>query len=231
MSTDSSRALIRQEPSGWWLPVRDTYFSQFLAQFQDGPPPKMNGFMREHLLKAFKYVRKCDVAIDVGAHVGFWTWDMAQRFSDVYAFEAMPFSYECLVKNVTDCPNVRTFNMALGDCAGMCRAHHEKPRAGNTGSYYIRPDMKGDIPIRSLDEQEISGCDLLKIDVEGFELHVLQGAPRMIKEYRPVIIMECSDHKFVGRYGIPIGQAERWLLKRGYKEVAYMRPDKVFVHG
>ena len=41
--------------------------------------------------------------------------------------------------------------------------------------------------------------------------------------------MECTDEKFRDRYGIPVGEAQRWLLKRGYREVWHQRPDKVFV--
>lgn len=217
--------MFQEHTSGWYLPKSDTYFMQFAP----GTAPKKNGFMREHLLEAFKHVRKWDVAVDVGAHVGFWAFDLAQEFETVYAFEATPCNYECLVKNLAEFDNVRAYNMAVGDRQQACRVFNDSTRPGNSGSFYIQTDEWGDIPMVALNEQKLPCCDLLKIDVEGFELMVLRGASKIIKTYWPVIIMECTDSKFKKRYGIPEGEAQRWLLKRGYREVAHMRPDKVFV--
>lgn len=213
------------ERGGWWLPKGDTYFAQFFA----GPPPKLNGFQREHLQEAFKYVQRWGVAIDVGAHVGFWTWDMAQRFGRVYAFEAAPDTYDCLVKNILECTNVTTAQFAVGAVNGRCLIQEDKP--GNTGSRWVAPAEYGDcVPMIPLDSLNFEAVDLLKIDVEGFELQVLQGARRLIEAFRPVIIMEC-DKKFEHRYGVAHGTAEQILRAAGYKEVAHMRPDKVFVYG
>jgi hypothetical protein len=81
-----------------------------------------------------------------------------------------------------------------------------------------------------LDEIGLPGCDLLKVDVEGFEYAVLLGARKLIKKFKPVVIMEC-DKKFAKRrFGWSDFEAEGYLKRTmGYKEVAHMRPDKVFV--
>lgn len=220
--------MIRQEPSGWWLPSKDTYFSQFAppTEYREGPPPKLNGFCREHIQIAFKHVSSWNVAVDVGAHVGWWAYEMCHRFKTVYAFEPSPDNYQCLWQNLKF-DNIYMYPMAVGDKQGICEIRNDKQRPGNSGSHYIMPGT-GKVPMVPLDEMTLPDCDLLKIDVEGFELNVLRGASRLIQTYRPVIIMECTDTKFRGRYDIPDGAAQRWLLKRGYREVAAMRPDKVF---
>lgn len=217
--------MIRQDPSGWWFAKDDSYFPRFVA----GPAPKKNGFMREHLLEAFKHVRAWDFAVDVGSHVGFWAWDMAQRFKQVVCFEPVKANYECLVKNVAEFDNLKLHNVAVGDVAATCTVHADRQRPGNSGSYYVMPDATGSVDMVTLNQMALPGCDLLKIDVEGFELNVLKGATEVLQTYRPVIIMECTDRKFRGRYEIPEGAAQRWLQKRGYREVAAMRPDKVFI--
>lgn len=218
---------IQKNPAGWWLPREDNYFSQFMTP---GKTAKANGFMRDHLLEAFKYVKQWDVAVDVGAHVGFWTYDLAKRFNRVYAYEPNPASYQCLLMNTKEFDNVVAENLAVGDTAGACKVCPDQQRIGNTGSYFIQPDPWGDIAVVRLNERRLPGCDLLKIDVEGFEYRVLEGAGKLIRAHKPVIIMECTDRKFRGRYAdIEEGAAQRWLLKRGYREVADMRPDKVFV--
>lgn len=216
--------MTMHEAAGWWLPADDTYF----ATFCEGKPPKRNGFYREHLLEALRYVDGWECAIDVGAHVGFWCFDLAQRFDVVHAFEASPSTYECLTRNVAEFDNVRTYNRAVGASPGTCSIGNDKKRPGNSGSNYIIPGA-GDVEVVTLDGMNFPGCDFLKIDVEGFELRVLEGARELIKRCRPVISMECTDFKFRERYGIPEGQAERWLLKRGYRVAWAERPDKVFV--
>lgn len=218
------------ERAGWYLPKTDTYFAQFFP----GPAPKRNGFMREHLHEALKYVKKWDIAIDVGAHVGFWSWDMAQQFKRVYSFEPAPDTYDCLVKNVAEMGNVTTAQIAIGDRSGKViindddRPKHKDPK-GNTGSRWVMPikeDAEG-VPMIPLDSLNFEALDFLKIDVEGFELQVLQGARELIAQFRPVICMEC-DKRFEDRYGVKRGSAEQFLKAAGYHEVAHMRPDKVF---
>jgi FkbM family methyltransferase len=220
-----------KQPEGWYLPKADTYFSQFVpVRFMPGPPPKRNGFMREHLHEAFKFVKGWHVAIDVGAHVGFWTWDMAHRFERVYAFEPANDTYDCLVKNVGTLPNVTTANFAIGEANGRARMCDDEKRPGNTGSRFIMPGEEAgqeSIPVVALDAMTFEACDLLKIDVEGFELQVLKGARELIERFRPVISMEC-DKKFERRYNVMLGSAEKLLMAAGYICVAHMPPDKVF---
>lgn len=213
---------------GWHMPASDKYFVKFIPA--DGPLPKQNGFQRDHLMAALKHVTKWDVALDIGAHVGFWTRDMAGRFWKVYAFEAAADTFDCLVKNTDDLPNVERWNVGVGHKAGFCRVRHDpkRERGGNTGSRFIQPD-KGDVPMTTVDSLNLSACDFIKVDVEGFELQVLQGAQDTLKRFRPTIIMECKKD-FDGRYyGHAFGDAEKLLLSMGYREVAHMRPDKVFV--
>jgi FkbM family methyltransferase len=217
--------MIRQEKSGWFLPADDTYCAQFFA----GQPPKRNGFYREHLQAALTFVKAWDCAIDVGAHCGFWTWDMAQRFKTVKAFEPVPSTFQCLIRNVAEFDNVICHNLAVGHVPCKARVRNDKNRPGNSGSNYMVPDPTGDVSMITLDELNFPACDFLKIDVEGFELRVLEGARQLLKRCKPVISMECTDWKFRSRYDIQEGRAERWLLMHGYRGAWASRPDKVFV--
>lgn len=223
---------LTRSPAGWWLPKGDTVFENYASppEFREGPPPKRDGFYRHHLLAAFGHVRAWDCAIDVGTHCGFWAYEMAQRFAHVHAFEPSPTNFQCLQRNMAEFGNVTLYHAAVGHEVGTCEIHNDKQRPGNSGSNYVVPGG-GAILMRPLDWYEFDGCDFLKVDVEGFELRVLEGARQLIKRFRPVISMECTDFKFRDRYGIPEGQAERWLVKRGYRVAWAERPDKVFVPG
>jgi FkbM family methyltransferase len=214
------------EKGGWFLPDRDGYFS---AQIPEGQTVKKNNFQSHHLQVAFDYVRNFRVAVDVGAHVGFWTYDMAQKFKEVHSFEPAVDTFECLEKNVGDMPNVKIYNFALGhkeEKAELCTDANLK-RRDNSGARFVMPG-RGHTTIRALDSFPWEHLDLLKIDVEGFELAVLKGAEQNIVLHHPCIIME-TDKRFSHRYGWQHGTAEKFLLKHGYKEVAHMRPDKVFI--
>ena len=215
-----------REVNGWFMPSDDFYFDRWI----EGAPTKSNGFQREHLLEAFKHVRNWDIAVDVGAHVGFWAKDMAEKFGKVYCFEPHPKTFACLAKNMAEYENVMLSCMALGMREGHCDIVRGDPRTHNSGSEYIVPKTTGSIRITSLDDVGVQGCDLLKIDVEGYEYAVLKGARKTITKYRPVIIMETdkpfSQRRFGWNRQRPIEYIQR---KFNYTEVAHMRPDRVFV--
>lgn len=210
------------------MPDVDKYFEKFIPV--DGPLPKQNGFQREHLFAAFKYVKKWRVAVDVGAHVGFWTRDMAERFETVHAFEAAPDTYKCLVENTKDLPNVKTYPFAVGSKGGqvMIMKDARREAVGNTGSRYVMPTEEGDVRMVSVDSLGLVHCDFMKVDVEGFEPDVIKGARGTLRRHMPVVIMEC-DKQFHDRYGFKLGQAADDIFKLGYQEAVHLRPDRVFI--
>ena len=215
-----------KQHNGWWLPDDDSYFIKFVEKTSF----KKNGFQREHLEEAFKYVKNFKYAVDVGAHVGFWAKDMAEKFERVYCFEPCPKNLGCLVKNMEEYPNVSITHYALGDKARKCSINRDIARGGNSGSEFIKVEDTGCIDMIALDDLELPGCDLLKIDVEGFEYAVLLGARKTIKKYNPVVIMECNKKFARRRYGWSDFEAEGHLKRTfEYREVAHMRPDKIFV--
>lgn len=215
-----------KQVNGWHLPMADGYFTKFVK----GVPPKQNGFQRDHLLEALAFVRNWRVAIDVGAHVGFWTVDMCDKFDQVIAFEPHPETYECLCLNTADWPNLTLTNAAVGAERGWCEITGDPGKRGevNTGSYYVDPNAEaGKIPVMPLDELKLEVCDFLKIDVEGYEYQVLQGAETLIRKRRPVVIME-TDKQWHRRYGMGKFASHNFLIDRGYKAVAHLRPDTIF---
>jgi hypothetical protein len=49
------------------------------------------------------------------------------------------------------------------------------------------------VPVVKLDDEELTNVDLIKIDVQGWEYEVLQGAVGIIKEQRPWVIFEVNQ--------------------------------------
>lgn len=89
----------------------------------------------------------------------------------------------------------------------------------NSGCYYITKDTNGSIQCKTLDsecqDKKITDVDFLKIDTEGSELMVLQGAEKTIKKWYPFIQIE-SNGLSEKLYHIKHSDIESFLQKKGY---------------
>ena len=153
-----------------------------------------------------------ECAIDVGAHVG----NHSIYFSHVlglktFAFEPNPVTFGHLQANVrnnglTELCQVR--NAAVGSVAGHVRA--VPGYEGNSGMATVEDDPSGAVPLVRLDDEVLDEprIDLIKIDVEGWELDVLKGADRTLARHRPLLYIEIMKPKFA--------EVEAHLVDRGY---------------
>jgi FkbM family methyltransferase len=135
------------------------------------------------LLRTIGFCTGRQVAVDVGAHIGTWAFELAKRFHRVYAFEPQPENFECLKENVGTRAVLST--AALGSSPGRCGI---KQHGANSGCWALAPG--DEVPVCMLDEYDLSNVDLLKIDVEGNEGDVLLGARSTLKRSHPVVIFE-----------------------------------------
>ena len=134
---------------------------------------------------ALSFVDKKRTAIDVGAHVGFWSTQLAKHFERVYAFEPQPENYRCLVDNTRNL-EVIAFNVACGETQRNIGLHNPAP--DNSGAWETVED--GEIEMIPLDMLEIQDVDLVKIDVQGYEKQVLEGALETLNTFEPIVIVE-----------------------------------------
>ncbi|MGH3183647.1 MAG: FkbM family methyltransferase [Streptosporangiaceae bacterium] len=182
------------------------------------------------------------VAVDCGANIGVHSVEWARAMTgwgSVIAFEAQERVYYALAGNLAlnNCFNARARHAAVGAQCGRLRVPvPDYLRPGSFGSLELRasPDNEfigqpvdysdsatAEIPCLSLDSLPWSRLDLIKIDVEGMELEVLEGARQAIERWRPMIIAESlKDHQ---------ARLEPWLKQAGYKVWA-MGPNYVAVH-
>ncbi len=179
---------------GWWFPDQDTHFAEMLAKnVAKGRPPVYQEPVRRTSINLCK--RK-NLALDIGANVGLWSRDLCQNFSHVIAFEPIEQFRQCLLKNVTS-SNLEIKSMALGDVdttVNMIITPH------NTGHTHVDTASmgQGTVPMFQLDSLSITDVDYIKIDCEGFENKILQGAKQTICRYRPIMVIEDKKHQDVG---------------------------------
>lgn len=136
---------------------------------------------------SFKYVDNFGIALDVGAHIGMWSYDLCQKFEEVIAFEPHPLHFKLLNKNIKFL-NFTSYNYALGnkdDDFVFIGTNYPN----NTGSMGVQ-ETGVKVPIKTLDSLNLERVDYIKIDIEGYEQFFLMGALKTIKRCRPVIILE-----------------------------------------
>lgn len=141
--------------------------------------------------------------VDAGANIGNHTVYLANALDTVYihSFEPYKPAYDILNNNLllNHLSVIDTYNFGLGDNDMPAKVFHtnsvhEKNNIGNTKVMQC-PD--GDIEMRTLDSVEISTkVDFMKIDVEGFEAHVILGAKETILRDKPLIWVESFPENF-----------------------------------
>lgn len=142
-----------------------------------------------------QYAHPGDTVVDVGANIGTHTVPMAQRVGRagaVHAFEPQRLSFQMLCANamLNNLTNVHAERVALGREDGTVRIPvYERGNLGNVGSFAW--GAGGDATLlRRLDDYGLRGVRLMKIDVEGMEVDVLEGARGTIAAERPVLYVE-----------------------------------------
>ncbi len=162
------------------------------------------------------------VALDIGAHVGLWSYWMQRDFQKVLAFEPAANHRECFYSNVDAAlgyfNNVTLFPVALGDTHGWVSLVH-RPTASGGSHIYVEGEAETQaprttVPMHRLDDYNIPVCDLLKIDIEGYELPMLQGAEKFLLRTKPVIIIETIIDN-AARYGFEQMAAVEYLKTLG----------------
>lgn len=157
------------------------------------------------------------VAVDAGAHVGAWTLPLAEEFGRVIAFEPCAANRACLLANAAGLRHVEIEDTALGDAFGEARLGLPAERDVNSGQHMIGAAGAA-VRVVPLDAWALPELDLLKIDVEGFELPVLRGALDTLRRCRPVVVME--ENGTAALHGLPPRGARGFLLGLGYRVAA-----------
>ena len=137
------------------------------------------------------------IALDIGANIGNHSIYFSRFFSKVIAFEPNPKTYRLLDINTEDISNIEVKKVGLSDKKDILNFRIDKTNWG--ASRITGEDLSHDassfinVHVESLDDvlsDQISRIELMKIDVEGHELRVLQGAKNTIEQHKPIILFE-----------------------------------------
>ena len=148
---------------------------------------------------------KFDTLIDIGANIGNHSIYLSKYFKNVIAFEPNPFTFEILKLNTSQYANIAINNFGLSSSENSLFLSEDKKNLGGSQIYNHKKDIPSslitrDISLKKLDDLNIDASNngvLIKLDVEGHELHALIGSKNFIKRYKPIICFEQHKNDFI----------------------------------
>lgn len=200
----------------WWMPDHEEHLQEWMNTVGDRQHGRLI-YQGHKYRSALAYCTQRRVAIDVGAHVGLWSFQMMHDFEQIEAFEPMPAHRACWIENVPGPTETieRLHPYALGHNTQWVWI---KTRTANSsGDTGVEPDGTGvEVEQRTLDSFGFTEVDLIKIDCEGYELFVCQGARETLLRCKPVVIVEQKPETGgPERYGIGETDAVTYLESLG----------------
>ncbi len=165
----------------------------------------LNGEREVRLLKAL--IRPGTNSVDVGAASGLYAYHLSHYSKRVFAYEPNPEWIGWLCRAVPR--NVTVFNVALSNHSGKAMLSIPPPSMESlAGDLTLRcleaasiekqfegvPCDRLEVSTKPLDEYDHANIGFIKIDVEGHELAVLEGAEQTLMKFRPVLLVEIEQH-------------------------------------
>jgi len=198
----SKSAVVRRRGIRWELDLSEgiDFAIYLLGAFEPGTANALQ-----------KLVKPGDIVFDIGANIGAHTLGLAQRVGPsgrVYAFEPADFAFAKLRRNLALNPELEA------------RTHPQQLLLAATPSQIAEPEIYASWPLEKDDSvhpkhrgrlvstahatvdtldafvarQEIARLDLIKMDVDGHELPVLQGGRETLRRFQPLLVMEMSPY-------------------------------------
>lgn len=167
------------------------------------------------------------VAVQAGGNLGIFPKRLAESFETVYCFEPSPALFPLLCKNAPEA-NIVRFQAALGyhrQFVSMAQVRRDGKPDPHEGITHV--SGPGPIPTLRIDDLTLPVCDLLQLDLEGFELYALQGAVDTLERCRPVLCVEIN--KSLGFMGLEKADVHALIRAAGYRFVEKLQSDHVFL--
>lgn len=169
-----------------------------------------------------------DVAVQAGGNLGLFAKRLAEEFKNVYTFEPDPKLFDLMKRNAPEM-NITSFNAAIGDAhlpvsVKTCRRDASR-RPVHEGLTHVAGH--GSIPQLMIDDLKLTACDIIYLDIEGYELRALRGAAQTVERFRPVIGVEIN--RSIEFYNATAGELREWITSRGYRLAFTAYSDEVYV--
>jgi FkbM family methyltransferase len=168
------------------------------------------------------FIRDQDCFFDIGSNVGAFSILASQHSkAEVHAFEPHPQTFKYLERNIKvqkNTKNIQLHNFALGDEVGSLLFSSDLDTANHIATELDKNVIS--IRVDKLDNLKLTQPDIIKIDVEGFEMNVLKGGLRNLNDHKlKAIIIELNGSGL--RYNIEDGTIDKLLRDFGFEPCTY----------
>lgn len=175
-----------------------------------------------------QFCKNKNTVIQAGGNCGIYPRIYSEIFKTVYTFEPDAVNFYCLVQNIEN-SNVIKFQTCVGNEHSLVSVEIDKniieKKGYNCGTFQI--NGKGFIPVLRIDDLELEDCDLIHLDIEGFEGFALMGALETIKKFKPIICLEING--LGKKYGWDELKIYNFLFSLNYKFCIKTENDHLFV--
>lgn len=206
---------------------RFSYLSHLLKCALKQPHSQLQPLLRRYITETEPTI------IDVGGHGGQFTKLFAKMYprGKVITFEPNPYALSIITKVIRlhRLKNVSLLEVGLSDEEGVDTLYTPIKTSGSRryglSHFQMAPDQKENHVEstaklatfdRLAEERALTRIDFMKIDIEGWEVHMLKGAKQSIEKFKPVIMCEIEDES-LKRAGSSAQELLRLLKSFGYK--------------
>lgn len=168
------------------------------------------------------FISPGDIVIDAGANFGYNAVLMGKRIGPtglLVAFEPQRIVYQQLSGNLilNNIFNSITFQAALGNeqSTSTMKVVDYESNWINIGDTSIGEGGEK-IDVYTLDQIELEKLDFIKIDIQGYELFMLQGAKNTLEQYKPTLFIEIEPHQLI-KFNITETQLIDYIKSFGYR--------------
>jgi FkbM family methyltransferase len=169
----------------------------------------LEGSLGNELRFLHHIVQGGDVAIDVGANQGLYSYNLSKRFSKVYSFEINADLTKDL--EAYNPGNIEVINKGLSSREGEAFLYIPQRKGQSlTGWASLAPNncpetqehTKKPVRVCPLDSFNIERVAFIKIDVEGHEIEVLKGGANTLRSNRPIVLVEIKSHNIAEAFSL-----------------------------
>ena len=183
----------------------------------------------------FRLVEDNNTVFDIGGNIGWYSIGLSKVKNnlDIYTFEPIPKTYECLIANVKlNGSDVNIYNLGLSDKKQELTFYFHKEGSVNASSALMnenRENIEILCQVDTLDNffqmKKLKKIDFIKCDIEGAELLAFKGGLETIKQYRPIIFSELL-RKWSAKFNYHPNEVIKLFKKIGYG-CYFTRHDKL----
>ena len=185
----------------------------------------------------YKKIKENFTVLDIGAQSG--SFSLLAKFlpnTSWHSFEPDPINYNLLEKNliINNVTNVNLYKDALSDKMGEDIFNINPNQRGlntlgkNLKRFHENDSLKIKINLNTIDNLFLNTpVDFIKIDTEGAEYNIINGAREVLKKYKPSIFLECEEAN-LQQFNLSEKKLKELISDIGYK-ITWQEEDNIFI--